>query len=172
MDKTQILADLTAILTQHVEEARARGNQGLALKWSRELKALTTEPLAGALVESGLEPVAFEGLAIYAAQKVRRLLNAYWGQGRADPYTLALLRNARTSGAIDSPMALATLNAKRATGLELAVRRHAADKTAQTQASSTRAALVALGAAMIRREKGLPVLEVDFNHRVIREVMT
>jgi hypothetical protein len=175
-EQARALADqITARIKAHADAAMAKGNDGLAKKWSTELRFLTAPRPVEALVEVKFDPTVLDGLAIYAAQKVRRMVQAYLGTGRVDPYTEAVLKNASAlrdeQGRISNRLVMASLTTKMKVTETLLLRRKAAVHTASTQACSSRKALIALGAGrMETTAKGADFM-VDFNHPFVTRVV-
>lgn len=170
------LADqIAARIKAREETALSKGNDGLAKKWGVELRFLTSPRPVEALTEARFDPAALDGLAIYAAQKVRRLVQAYLGTGRVDPYTEAVLKNAVSvrdeHGRISNRLIMASLTTKVKVVEALPMRRKAAVETATTQACSSRQALIALGAGRMEgRGKGSNFV-VDFAHPFVARVV-
>lgn len=183
-------SDLNEILTEEQESygdklhacvivnrsrAARSGNDELVKKWAVECGHFASNAIIRALHEVQFNAETLDGMAIYAAQKVRRLTQAYLGSGRIDPYTAAVLKNAdalhRSERAMNNATMMASLTTKLKTNEELAVRRASAVKTASTQACSSRKALIALGAARIEGEGKDKSFVVDFSHPFIAQAM-
>lgn len=167
MQNQPFVEEVRAVLQARLMQAQQSGRTALAVKWQRELDALATEAAGCALIEAGVQARVFATLAIYATQKVRRLVGARIGTGRADPCTRAVLINAQATGRITNIDALASLT-KALDGKGLATQRASAETTATTQASSTRAALLAVNAA---RKDG-KTLVIDFTHPLVRAAIS
>ena len=157
------LRDLKRALEARRDTALAQGNAKLASKWIRELHQLANPIVAAKLNELGVEPSALGTLAIYAMQKVRRLLN-----GKPDPYTVTLIGNARAigSGQLTGRVARDVLSGVSSVGIA----RAGGLSTASTQVSSSRAALAALRIVKVTKGKEGKGLAFDLEHSLIKEV--
>lgn len=172
---SQTIEGMVESLSNHIgtriATCEGAGNLVQKKKWEAELKALTLPQYAQALLEIGFDPARLDELAIYSTQKVRRLVACVVGAGRADPYTATVIGNARLgNGGIANRAMLASLSEAvkiDKAAMEGAVRRKASEATASTQASSTRQALLALGAGRLA-EKG--VFQIDLDHPVVKAV--
>jgi hypothetical protein len=157
------------------DEALANGKKSLAAKWAVEQRYLTALKPVEALVEAKFDPTSLDQLAIYAAQKVRRLVQAYLGVGTVDPYTQVILTNAKAlqneEGKITNRTVTASLSTKIRSTEKLPVRRVSAVETATTQASSTRMALVALGAGVVASRGKDATFQVDFTHPFVARAL-
>jgi len=134
-------------------EARAAAalsvdNTSLHDKFMTEKKMFKIE-YAQVMLDNSIDAKFVNNIAIYAMQKVRKILNAVHTKStnKLDKYTSAILSNAQTrKNAIDNKQQ----NASLASSIELEtmkakdVRLHKAVSTASTQSSSTRKALQAL----------------------------
>lgn len=174
-DVARALAEqIAARIVARQDAARSKGNSDLVQKWEAELKHLTAPKPIEALAAVKFDPEVLDQLAIYAAQKVRRLVQAYLGTGRVDPYTEVVLKNARRlseDGGISNRLVMASLSTKIKVAEKLPTRRAAAIETAATQASSSRKALIALGAGRMTGEGRAKSFVVDFSHPFIRRVV-
>lgn len=170
-----LTAEIAKRITAHQERARAKGNPGLVEKWATELRYLTKPSPVEALLNVGFNPAALDSLAIYAAQKVRRLVQAYLGAGRVDPYTEIVIKNANAMqdehGRISNRLVLASLSTKVKVAEALPNRRASAMETAATQASSSRKALIAVGAGRMEGRGRGSNFAVDFSHPFITRVL-
>lgn len=173
MDAQRMSDAVKGRLEARIATCQAAGNEVQAKKWQAELKALTLPAYANGLVELGFDPAKLDGLAIYATQKMRRLVAGLVGAGKADPYTSTVIENARRggeSGVIANKLILASLSGAVKIDKSLVegvTRRAGTEATASTQASSTRAALAALGLGRAS-EKG--VFQIDLNHPAIQAI--
>lgn len=160
-------SEISAYLMARERHAKQGANEDLAKKWATEIRYLTAPSSVKALHEAQFDPRNLETLAIYATQKLRRLVQSYLGVNRIDPYTKAVLDNAVAlrdeNKALSNALIMASLSTKLKTSQALPVRRVSAPKTASTQACSSRKALLALGAARIEDKSFL----VDFGHPFI-----
>lgn len=158
-------------LVERRAKALDAGNTSLASKWEKELVAFKLPSHVQAIEALGVEPQVFDGLAIYAVQKVRKIVQAFLGIGRIDPYTATIMRNAMTRsgyvltarnilGSLDRDHTIAENDS-------LVYRRVAKSGTAQTQASSSKAALVALKIGTLRKEGRGYDLVIDPQHPFI-----
>lgn len=184
LDKAEeVVGEEVAAFAQQIAEhiggrqsaALAVGNKTLADKWTTERNFLAAPKPAEALAAVGFQPVALDTLAIYAAQKVRRLVQAYLGTGRIDPYTEAVIKNANLmrddQGRFGNRLVVASLTTKLKVTETLPNRRVAAMTTAVTQASSSRQALMALGAGRMEGKGRESSFIVDFAHPFVARVL-
>ena len=172
-DVTPLLDGMTEILRSRASAAQESGNATLAKKWEREIAALTQPKIVDALNGIGFDHTKLEKLAIYAAQKLRRIVAQHVGTGRVDPFTLEIVKNARASeGVISGRAARGSLSTKvtLTEGMVLAGRRVASEGTASSQAGSTRQALAALNAATISRDGRESVTLIDLEHPMLATV--
>jgi hypothetical protein len=142
---------VTAAISRRIAAADAKGNKAGHVKWAAELRLLTTDDHVKTLAGIGFDPAKLDHLAVYATMKIRRIVAQMAGTGKVDPYTEVLVRNALAvvpGQAMPNGMMTASLNAKRVSAVMLPVRRSGTEGTASTQASSSRAALQALGAGV------------------------
>jgi hypothetical protein len=173
MDATldAMISRLREVLGNRQSLAACAGRHNLAIKWEREAKILCSLSHAKVLFANDIDPDVFRTLAIYATQKVRRIISASLGAGEIDPYTAALLTNAMTSGALSSNDMLATLSPCRAPSTRLTISRGATENTANTQASSTRLALIAMGIAKIEKRGAERFTIINMKHPLIEQLM-
>lgn len=163
---------IAGIIDAKIEKA---GNENLKKNWTRERAKMVDPKIAAFFAEHHVDPKGMEGLAIYAMQKVRKLLTVFTGMGgKIDPYTLNTLQNAVALKAQGIPftselqMAGLCHSVDAPEKLKLAVRRHSDRATASTQTSSTRAALEALNLLTVTKEGGKRVLTVDVDHPIVK----
>lgn len=176
-DKIKTTASAIAkIIDGKIDKA---GNENLKKNWTRERAKFIATGYAGFFTENEIDPKAVEGLAIYAAQKVRRLIGFAKGLGdKIDPYTANTLRNAfalKDKGVkftTELQMAGLCRSVEAAERTKLVETRHSDRSTANTQSCSTRAALEALGAMKVTKEDGKRVLDIDFEHPVVKAVVS
>jgi hypothetical protein len=160
---------LREVIAQRIQACKAEGNDTQARKWEAEIRLLSQPAYARALIELRVDVKALGDLAIYAAQKARKMLAHYVGVGKMDPYTAAILRNARGRELHVHDM-LATLTPSVSAGSPLAHRRAGSQGTASTQASSTRAALALLGAAQVRGKGRAILMRVREDHPIVKRL--
>ena len=80
-----VIERVSRAIQGRIDAAKAAGNNKLAQRWMRELGSLTDGRSPEVLSEIAFDPAVFERLAIYAAQKVRRVIGAFVGTGHVDP---------------------------------------------------------------------------------------
>lgn len=173
-DVSSLIDRMTVALSKRAETARDAGNEPLAKKWERENASLTKPTIATALHGIGFDAAKLEKLAIYAAQKVRRIAGASAGEGRIDPFTIEIIRNARThDGALSGRAVRGALSTKVALpeGMTLSSRRISSEGTASSQAGSSRQALAAMGLATVKREGRDSVVSIEFDHPMLAAVV-
>jgi len=169
MEPEQMRVAVQAAIERRIATQEAKGNASLAKKWAIELRHLTHDSSLKAMAIVGFDPARLDNLAIYAATKARKALAHLVGVGKVDPYTEVLVRNALAvapDGHVANGTMTASLSISRKTTLALPVRRAGAEGTASTQACSTRAALVALGAGVAIGR----AFQLDINHPVIAAI--
>ncbi len=172
METDEMIARIRAAIQRRVAVCDAEGKAAQKAKWLAEERALTLPSHAEALARINFAPEALEGMAIYVTQKVRRMVSAFLGVGGPDPYTTTVLCNAAELGATIRNQAMrASLTDKLPTDEKLSLRRKASDGTAQTQASSTRQALIALGAAHVEGGGRHAALKIDFGHPFVAKLV-
>jgi len=171
----QIATTFASIIDAKIETA---GNENLKKNWTRERGKFTDPKVCAYYAEHELDPEGIKGLAIYAAQKVRKLLMKHLGMAeKIDPYTLNTLRNAvalaKQGVKFTSELQMAGLchSVDAADKLKLAERVHKDRATASTQTSSTRAALEALGVLQVTKEDGKRVLNIDLEHPIVKSAL-
>ena len=165
MPVNPVIDRVSSAIQGRIDAAKAAGNDKLAQRWMRELGSLTDGPTTDVMTAIAFDPAAFERLAIYAAQKVRRMLGAFVGTGHVDPYRMALVKNAKhAGGSLSSSAMRATLDKSQPCTTALKIRRAGADTTAATQVSSTVEALEALGMAAVTKLGKERVITVNFEH--------
>lgn len=174
-DVARALAEqIAARIAARQDAARSKGNSDLVQKWEVELKHLTAPKPIEALAAVKFDPAVLDQLAIYATQKVRRLVQAYLNLGEVDPYTKVVLKNAYrlgVEGGISNRLVLASLSTRIKVPDALPTRRAAAVETAATQASSSRKALMALGAGRVEGTGRTKSFVVDFSHPFVSRVV-
>jgi hypothetical protein len=157
------------VIERRIAREETKGNAAGAKKWRVELRHLTQEGNVRALAQMGFDPARLENLAIYATTKVRRMTAHLTGDGRVDPYTEVLLKNALAvakDGEVPNGLMLASLTTHRKSAETLPQRRAGKEGTASTQACSTRAALVALGVGQVIGRS----FRIEFNHPVVTAI--
>jgi hypothetical protein len=157
MEHNTFITQVKRVIEQRINEANTAGNPGLAEKWTKELSILSNDNCARVLAEQNVDPDIFGYLAVYAAQKVRRLVTGFLGIGGVDPYTKTMVLSAKRLG---GSIANAAMTASIAGSIG----------TASTQASSTRSALIALGAAKVIRGGKDRTFEIDLSHPIIERI--
>lgn len=143
-------------LIARAEAAASVDNASLEKKFRTEAK-LFQVAYAEALHAAKIKADFADSIAIYAMQKVRKLLNAaVTGVSTIDKYTSAIIHNAANrkqtinnkeqNASLCSALEVETMSATKDERL------HKAPSTASTQSSSTRKALQALGLAAYDKE--------------------
>lgn len=175
MTPVEMRLAVRAALDARVADCRVKANAAQEKKWVAEMRIFDAENqgerLAGALAQVGFDPGSLSGMAVYAAMKIRRLAAAMAGVGPADPYTETLVKNAvaATPGqVVPNSQMTASLNSRRPTPYALPVRRMGADGTASTQACSSRAALVAIGAG---EKVGKTGFKINQDHPAVKSIL-
>lgn len=171
----RVIAEVQVAIGRRVSQARLMGNEKLAAKWSKEHGFLTRPSYAQALADASFDTSTLENLAIYATEKMRRLTGFFVGEGTVDPYTRTLLNNLSAFQAEGRQLANRLMNAALSKSLRaseaLVDRRAASEATAITQASSTRQALVALGAGSMQGGHRSKTFQVDVSHPFVAKVL-
>lgn len=168
----KVANEIRGIIDTRIAAANEDENAGLAKKWMKEQKVMTSTAFAKRFAEFKGKPAIFTNMAIYAAQKVRKLL-----VGSVDGYTRNIVLNAAKLAKAKVPftqdLQLAALSTHVECGGPVAKlnRMSSTRGTASTQASSTRKALVALGFAKVVTKDGAKVLELDFENEIIKGIV-
>lgn len=166
---------VVAKLTARAEAALKDDNKSLHKKFMHEAKSFTTA-YAQAMHDNSITADFCDTIAIYAMQKVRKLLNVI-NRGdinSADQFTLHVLANAKHNkwgdlNAHEQNMSLsASIDADGKTTNNIRYRRHKAPSTATTQASSTRKALAALTIANENADDSL-TFNVDSESALVKK---
>ena len=76
MPVNPVIDRVSSAIQGRIDAAKAAGNDKLAQRWMRELGSLTDGPTTDVMTAIAFDPAAFERLAIYAAQKVRRMIGS------------------------------------------------------------------------------------------------
>ena len=88
MPVNPVIDRVSSAIHGRIDAAKAAGNNKLAQRWMRELGSLTGGRSPEVMSEIAFDPAAFERLAIYAAQKVRRMIGAFVGYFALSVYHL------------------------------------------------------------------------------------
>ena len=148
-------ASIVSNLTARAEAALSVDNNSLHDKFMSEAKNFTLD-YAAILADNAINADFTNNIAIYAQQKVRKILKSVHSKSdQLDKYTSAIINNAKTR---KQTINNAQQNASLSSSIELEsmkardVRLHKAVSTASTQSSSTRKALQALNIATYDKE--------------------
>jgi len=173
-----IMTKIITAISDILENRRVNAdNEGLAKKFEAEKKVLTTTEFAAYFEDNAIDVAPLSTLAIYAMQKLRKLVAFGMGKGSVDQYTRAILTNAAALADAGIPftngLQMATLSASHEAEhmAKLPTRLASTRGTANTQASSSRKALELIGAAKVDKKDGAKVLVVDFGHPIVANVL-
>lgn len=163
-------ADINLVLSPRYDHAP---NDNFAKNMQREIKSMTAPTVVGYMVDNELKAEPLSDIAIYALQKVSRLIEFFVGAAKSiDPYSLTILKNAAALSekgiAYSSELVKAGLSkhCDAPEKLKLATRYTCSVSTAGTQMSSSVAAFEYLGLAKrVGGKKGS--LAVDLDHPIV-----
>jgi len=155
------------------------GNEGLARKWGDERAYFAQAAYVTAFDAHKLNVAALRNLAIYAAQKYRKILTAMITENRqkVDGYTRCTLNNAKVLDAEEIPFTYDLHNAALSKSnvaersAKLSMRLSSTPGTASTQSSSTRQALSALGVlTLFKTMDGKNAFAIDWESPIVQAI--
>jgi len=147
-------AAICASIDARIQKCRDAGNESQAKKWERERAYLVLPSAVEFLSANGADLDAIGKLAIYAAEKVRKI--ARWassGKGAMDNYSRHLLKTARVCAKKNMEFTYGLQRAALSESMEvenahkLGGRLKSSPDTANSQASSSHIALAFVGMA-------------------------
>jgi len=160
MDIAQFQALIGETLDKRVAACRAEENESQARKWERERAFLTQTAYATYLMESKFDLSLFDTMAIYVAEKVRKIVGMMAGKSRVDNYTPVIIGNAKAceKKKMEFTSALQEASLSKAKEVEnahkLPKRLSCTVGTANSQASSSRLAMKIMGMAHEEKAEG------------------
>lgn len=129
-----------------IDRRIARGVEK-ADRWVKIGRTLSDPAYLKALTVAGFNPENLANMNIYVAEKIVKIIGAYLGVTRLDPYSLTIVKNAlyvqkTLKNHLTNRQMVQSLTADETCGLPHL--RHGSEGTAATQAASTRRALAAV----------------------------